>query len=446
MKLNKKKIILPASFIAAILIVGVSFADTPGGPCQDHTLLGWGWSENVGAVSFSCKNQGTASDYGVDIAAGGKLSGHAWNENIGTISFDRPETNIPPSNDPCSADGSCTAQLQGDKIVGWARAISACNWDGTKCTDSGAGSNAGGWDGWIRFDLPGSTTTISSIKIASGVYAGRYPLFGWASSGKDTAAESGVIGPISMNDANPNTGGDAGFYKVASLVGPNRIPTADFECDNSGCNYVPAGSCACYNEEGSVLAFNNLSTDPDGPSDIEFSRWYKVGPGRSSPFPSSWTNEFPGISQYSMSRETPGEYKLRLIVVDKKGDESLPKDEMTIEFLKGLKADFECKTEKTDWSANCGNISVEEGKAIWLKDTSSASESLSGADGSINGRTWKDKAGTVFGNGGGIATTTASMNTSEITLEVTDSNGHAGSAKKSLKVIPLPRWRELLPF
>ena len=169
MKLNKKKIILSAIFITSISIVGVSFADAPGAPCQDHTLLGFGWSENVGAISFSCRNTqiaGTGSDYGVDIAADGKLSGHAWNEGIGYISFDRSETKTPPSNDPCS-DDSCTAQLQGDKIVGWARAISACNWNGTKCTNSGAGSNAGGWDGWIRFDLsnPSDAVKIGVQKV-----------------------------------------------------------------------------------------------------------------------------------------------------------------------------------------------------------------------------------------------------------------------------------------
>ena len=148
---------------------------------------------------------------------------------------------------------------------------------------------------------------------------------------------------------------------------------------------------------------------------------------------------------------SPGEYKLRLIVVDTKGATSTPKDETTIEFLKGLKVDFWCSTSTDIGFVPCEDIitgkemSVEEGKTIWFKDISTPSESPSHMAGSINSWNWTDKNGTLFGNGE-VASTTASMNTSEITLAVTDTNNHTGSAKKNLKVIPLPRWREILPF
>ena len=477
MKLNKKKIILSAIFITSISIVGVSFADNPGpgAICQEHTLLGWGWTENVGSISFSCKNQAVpTNDYGVDIDVDGNLSGHAWissnssneKEAIGWITFDRDEANTPPDsplNDPCS-DGSCTARFQGNKIIGWARAISACNWgwDAAKgkniCLDSGAGSNAGGWDGWIRFDLPGPNDAVS-VKIGARInnpsdpYNGKYPLTGWASSGKDTAAERGVIGSISMNSN--NTGGPFA-YKVVSSIGPNQPPVADFECDNSGCNYVSHPGCICYDEAGSALVFNNKSNDSDDgpgglPSDIVESRWYKALESSSFSSFDSIRNDGAGLPGKGRLNGTPGDYKEKLVVVDKKRAESLPYILSGIQILKGLKGDFWCSTSTDIGFVPCEDIitgkemSVEEGKTIWFKDISTPSESPSHMAGSINSWNWTDKNGTLFGNGE-VASTTASMNTSEITLAVTDTNNHTGSAKKNLKVIPLPRWREILPF
>ncbi|MFA5387006.1 MAG: hypothetical protein WCX23_02685 [Candidatus Paceibacterota bacterium] len=464
---SKNKIALSALLIA-VSVAGIAFA----APCAEHTLLGFGWSENVGTVSFSCKscdaddngyidsgacggdNASTvADDYGVDIASDGKISGYAWNDNIGTISFNIAETNIPPSDYPCSDDNACIARLQGNKIAGWARALSAC--DAIPCAGSGAGSNSGGWDGWIKFDVSGAETQISEAKIAAGPYAGRYSLTGWANSSEDAAGDAGVIGSISMS--NTNMGG-AEEYQLTSLIGPNHLPTADFECDNSSCRGVndsyalPADPCACYTEDGCILHLNNLSSDPDDvrdglgnliSSNIIISNWYKAaddGSGFSVDPTYSFANDGAGNPAGLPMRESPGVYKVKLIVADTMGEESSPKIINGITFLKGLKADFDCSKDGIDWSDPCASLSVEEGKELWLRDNSSPSEGAS-----IDSWTWKDKNGTVFGDIS-MVTTTASMSTNEITLEVSDDAGHWDDETKSLKVIPLPRWRELLPF
>lgn len=55
------------------------------------TLSGWGWSDQIGWVSFNCNNTGigntcATSNYGVTITDG-EFGGWAWNDVIGWISF-----------------------------------------------------------------------------------------------------------------------------------------------------------------------------------------------------------------------------------------------------------------------------------------------------------------------------------------------------------------------
>jgi len=55
-------------------------------------LSGWGWSDQIGWVSFNCNNSGIgntcgSSNYGVTIT-NGEFRGWAWNDVIGWLSFD----------------------------------------------------------------------------------------------------------------------------------------------------------------------------------------------------------------------------------------------------------------------------------------------------------------------------------------------------------------------
>ena len=54
-------------------------------------LAGYAWGENVGWISFSCRNSSTKcspGNYGVTInTSTGVFSGYAWGENVGWITF-----------------------------------------------------------------------------------------------------------------------------------------------------------------------------------------------------------------------------------------------------------------------------------------------------------------------------------------------------------------------
>jgi len=77
-------------------------------------------------------------NYGVNIPATGALSGNAWSENLGYINF-APASSYPTTG--CSGTCPTTSVVRnGDNLEGWARFEEI----------SLAGSNAGGWLGWIK--------------------------------------------------------------------------------------------------------------------------------------------------------------------------------------------------------------------------------------------------------------------------------------------------------
>lgn len=142
----KKTLILFS--IGASLVFAFSFVGSVSAACQRHNVWGWAWAENIGWISFSCKNTEAAVDYGVDITSSNKLIGYAWSDGIGWISFNRIETGAPSENDPCP-DGTCIAKVDSNcpsgkcQVSGWARALSPIGKPLEK---------TGGWDGWIRLN------------------------------------------------------------------------------------------------------------------------------------------------------------------------------------------------------------------------------------------------------------------------------------------------------
>ena len=118
--------------------------------CTDHSVSGWAWSENVGWVSFSCKNCDTDGNgyidsgacggdntstfmynYGVDINySNGALSGYAWSPVVGWISFNSADTAGCPS-------GTCapTLTISNKQISGYGRVLAYTGTD---------------WGGWLR--------------------------------------------------------------------------------------------------------------------------------------------------------------------------------------------------------------------------------------------------------------------------------------------------------
>jgi hypothetical protein len=93
-----------------------------------------GRSDGIG----SCPPAGTVMvNYGVNVpGASGDLNGYGWSENVGWISFNVGELGgCPPGN------GACSARRSGNNIEGWARVMSIAQ-----------SGSAGGWEGWIKLN------------------------------------------------------------------------------------------------------------------------------------------------------------------------------------------------------------------------------------------------------------------------------------------------------
>ena len=137
-----KKLFLALSFVVVSAMAVILTVRTPDTAIASSTqnVSGWGWSSNIGWISFNNFNNTSSGDtttYGVNIATDGSFSGYAWSPNIGWIDFN-PSFSIHDCPASIGTPGAPACILPhfdwGTKAVtGWARAV----------------SNGGGWDGWI---------------------------------------------------------------------------------------------------------------------------------------------------------------------------------------------------------------------------------------------------------------------------------------------------------
>lgn len=192
--------------------------DFKSAPCQDHNVWGWAWGGapqasggeklGLGWISFSCRNENTGSDYGVDIDINpssptyGYLSGYAWSEFGKWITFNESQLiNCPVA--PCRAwiDSS-------KKINGWARSCSVFQ---NGCSGAlRSDLERGGWDGWIRLSSALYQTTVDTSTNPA-------QFRGWAWG-------DNVMGWISFNCINQGVCA-ASNYKVETGFRFNSPPT-----------------------------------------------------------------------------------------------------------------------------------------------------------------------------------------------------------------------------
>jgi len=140
-------------------------------------ITGWAWSENIGWISFSCRNQNTCAtfNYGINKETDGRLTGWAWSEHIGWISFNET-TGFPTS----LSNHSPRVRADG-RVIGWARAL----------------AHGGGWDGWISM----SGTTGGGVPYGVAFDATTRSFRGWAWGSDDITGQE-VIGWISFSSVN----------------------------------------------------------------------------------------------------------------------------------------------------------------------------------------------------------------------------------------------------
>lgn len=123
---------------------------------NENNITGWGWSDNIGWISFNCENTNSCNyiSYGVKSDNQGNVSGYAWSDNIGWISFNKNDVSGCPS-------GTCKIKITGSSVDGWAKALSA---------------DANGWDGWINLK------TNPSYGISYTQQTGFFSGYAWGSN------------------------------------------------------------------------------------------------------------------------------------------------------------------------------------------------------------------------------------------------------------------------
>ncbi len=192
--------------VVAVLFVATYVSDQPFlkapnvGATSDGNVTGWAWAntpqsagtpttgtdQGLGWISFSNTTDLSTIAYGVKVdSTTGDFSGHAWMGNsvssegdTGWISFNRSETGNPPSEPFVSGTSIAKYDKNTGEVTGWARALVACKdnyWNGTACTNDGAGDKSGGWDGWIKLSDDTNANWVGlGVKIAAdGTFSGK---------------------------------------------------------------------------------------------------------------------------------------------------------------------------------------------------------------------------------------------------------------------------------
>jgi len=227
-----------------LIILSVSFfaiKETKAG--AEHNVWGWAWSENIGWISFNNISGGGATNYGVNIDSSTDLfSGYAWSENIGWISFE-------PADVAGCPIGTCQAELDLNTgaVSGWARALAF----------------GGGWDGWIK--LRGWTNEAVPQEYGVSLNSAPFPseFEGWAWGDV-------VVGWISFNCSNTGVCG-VSDYKVMTNVVLNNPPSA------IGLDSIEGNYCGCA--IGQVTQCSGSKSSP--------------------PIYLNWAFDDPGDSQYA---------------------------------------------------------------------------------------------------------------------------------------------------
>jgi len=217
-----------AGQVVAATVQDIRLVNVSGVVNTYHNVYGWAWSDNIGWMSFNCKNDyngnGTMgpdymaeledrcddSNYGVDIATStGIFSGYAWSDNIGWISFNQSDlTNCPSA--PCNASVNLTT----GKITGWAKAINATPGDNDY--------------GWISLDGTNYGLNIGDGYFHNHAWGGGpndKAVIGWASF---NCEEGGATGGNICGTKNYLVWTDLRFNHPPYVEDPSFTPPPDF--------------------------------------------------------------------------------------------------------------------------------------------------------------------------------------------------------------------------
>jgi len=199
-------------------------------------VSGFGWSDNVGWISFNCMDMGMASClatyYGVYLdETTNKFSGYAWGDNVGWISFESTDVSGCPNP-------SCQPKLNNDDTVsGWAKALSA---------------DDNGWDGWISLSGTDYGVTFNSL-------TNKFEGYAWGGD---------VVGWISFNCQSTPGGCVTSDYAVELAPPANNLPTVEIKAP------TPLDGLSRPKDEN--IFFTGWGNDSDGDTLIS-AQWRDYG-------------------------------------------------------------------------------------------------------------------------------------------------------------------------
>ncbi len=198
----------------------------------------------------SCPPAGTSiANYGLNIPSGnGNVTGYAWSENLGWIDFN-------PSG-PYPTGPGYSVQRNSNNLVGWARIVSIVQ----------AGSNSGGWQGWIKMNGNNYGVTINSSTGQLNGYAWSDEL-GWVDFSRAKVPPSPKYLLICRNNC---TAGGTSISSLTMDVNDSSSVKACLVDNTTSCNgsnitnattwntsdntkvTVSNGNLTSYNNEGSA--------------------------------------------------------------------------------------------------------------------------------------------------------------------------------------------------
>jgi hypothetical protein len=183
-----------------------TFAMTP----VNALVKGWGWSPNIGWISFNSVDAGAGGGpYEVNIV-NNDLIGYAWSSNIGWIKFGGL------SGFPAGGSSDGNAHVSATNLLGWARACA-----GTATGDcSTMNSRTDGWDGWIELSGVNHTlsykdpSTLNNTAALFNVGSGNITGFAWGAD---------VVGWIELNLTSIPVAPNADLVSTISITGSNNF-------------------------------------------------------------------------------------------------------------------------------------------------------------------------------------------------------------------------------
>ena len=255
----------------------------------------------------------------------------------------------------------------------------------------------------------------------------------WTSSALDSPSDDGIYWyGLHVLDKAGNMGTEPAPIKVT--VDKTKPPSAAISCQIVACK---GPGCQCnaswvtFNGTGVIYRINNNSTDPD--NNIISSTWSIIG--YQDPY---LTCSAPNpLCNLTMPRIPSGNYTIKLKAQDAGGLSN--ETSHSIRVKQDAVADFDCSLDGINWK-NCGDLRVDEGQLVYLKDKSLASE-----DADITSRTWKLN-NVIFDSDNNVITSVNVSGSPIITLDVLDSQGRSSTKEYVISARPpLPQYREIPP-